>query len=220
MVTDPNEVLEFDFEGVEPATFSGRVAMPKGEYNLQCTAIRKYFKGDKGGTVPGQQDKPGLEFTFAVNNHPDYTGQEFKIWHPLSQEAKPFLLNTLTCLIPEFNWQANGIRVPLSQLIEKGRGRPCNGYIEWEINVSEKDDRKYVNNRLQNVKPFDQSITQPMPTEGNPPTVVNESASQITKQAASGVSKEEVNQFLGQWDQSTGTPAPAPSESNFFNDPF
>lgn len=216
-----DELLEFNFEGVDPAAFGGRVAMPKGEYNLQCTALRKYYKGDKGGTQQGDNNHPGLEFTFAINNHPMFTGQELKLWHPMAESNKQFLLNTLMAVIPGPDWQKDGIKIPLSGLIQQAVGRPCNGLIDWEINV--KDDQKYVNNKLQSVKPFDQGISQPMPTEGNPPVIIRSESSAISRQAAGGVSKEEVNEFLGGWDQSSsGTPAATPpsDSGNFFDEPF
>jgi hypothetical protein len=124
-------------------------------------------------------------------------------------------------LIPEFPWQQGGIKVPISQLMQKVQGRPCNGLIEWEINT--KNDRKYVNNNLTSIKPFDQGITQPVVTEGNPPTVVNDTPSAISQQAASGVTQSEVNEFLNQWPggEATASTTPAPSDSsNFFDEPF
>ena len=220
-----DDILEFDFEGVDPAVSGGRIALPRGEYNLQCTALRKYLKGDKGGTQQGDPNNPGLAFTFVVNNHPEFTGQEFKLYHPLGEKTRPFLLNTLMCLIPDKPWQSSGIKVPLSALIQQAVGRPCNGLIDWEINVSKETDRKYVNNNLTSLKAYDPTIIPPVATEGNPPTVVNDSPSALSQKAASGVSKEEVNEFLSGWDQSStaGTPAapaPAPGGNDFFDETF
>lgn len=214
-----DEVLVFDFEGVEPAVFGTFVSMPKGEYNLQCVSCEKFYAKAKTGATKGEPDpnKPGLKFTFSINAHPTFTGVEISIWHMLAKENQKFLLNTLMCLIPEFDWQQNGIKIPISQLMQRVQGRPCNGTIDWEINVS--NGKKYVNNKLQGLKPFDQGVTQPMPSEGNPPTVVNDAASPVTNQASSGVSPDEVNSFLNDWPGGTATPAASPGDT-FGLEPF
>jgi hypothetical protein len=184
--------------------------------------MRKYHKGDKGGTEQGDPSNPGLEFTLVITGHPTYEGKEMKLYHPLAKTNEQFLLNTLMCLVPDKPWQQNGIKVPLSELTRAVVGRPVNGLVDWKIEQGYKDStKKFVKNELTSLKKFDGSITQPMPTEGNPPVIINEPASGITQQAAGGVSPGEVNEFLNQWPG--GTPSastPAPAEGNFFSDPF
>lgn len=215
-------VLELNFEGIEPASFGVFKKLPRGDYNVQVVSCQKFYAKDKTTKEP-DPNKPGLHFVFSVTNHPDYEGTELGYWQMLGKENYPFLLNTLQCLIPEMNWQQNGIKVPLSQLILKVQGRPCNAYVDWEINA--KDGKRYVNNTLKGLKPFDQSIKQPVATEGDPPIITNNAdTSPVAQQAAGGVSREEAEAFLSSLPgQETPTvPAPAPPASdNFFGDePF
>jgi len=221
-MSSDDEVLEFDFEGVNPAVFTSFVAMPKGEYNLQCIGLRKYFKGDEGGKKDGDTDKPGLEFTFSVTTHPSFSGRELKIWHPFGESSRQFLLNTLMCVIPGPDWQQNGIKVPISQLKEQAAGRPCNGLVDWEITTGTNKNvgKRFVNSSLKSLKPFDPSITQPVATEGNPPVIDNSqsSVSATTQAAASGVPSDEVNAFLNSIPGSsptTNTPATGGSVLDF-----
>jgi hypothetical protein len=217
-----DETIEFNFEGVEPAVFGAFVVMPKGEYNLQCTGLRKYYKGDKGGTIQGDINQPGLEFTMTVSVHGIYEGKEFKLYHPFKSENEKFLLNTLMCLLPDFDWQRNGLKIPLSALIERAVGRPANGLISWKVETYTKEGetkpRTIVKNELNSLKPFDQSITQPVATEGNPPILTSTEPSAIAQQAAAGVSPDEVNSFLNEWPG--GSPAPAAPASGFGDEPF
>lgn len=213
-----DEVFEFDFEGVEPASFGARQKLPKGDYCLQVQSVEKFFAKTDGSPDP---NKPGLHFTFAITNHPSFEGQEIEFWQMLGKKNEQFLLNTLECLVPEFNWRQNGIKIPMSQLFQKLTGRPCNGFIDWEI--SSYNNRRFVQNSLKGLKKFDPSIQPTMPTEGNPPILTQEQTSPTMQQAASGVSESEVNEFLGNWPGGTptGNSDPAPSDTgNFFSEPF
>lgn len=226
-----DEVLNFNFGDVEPATFGSFVAMPKGEYNLQCTSVEKFYAKSK---QTGQPDpsKPGLRFNFIVTNHPVHTGVERSLWHVFPQTDNKddwkYLLNTLMCLIPDENWQRDGIQMPLSKLFSLAQGRPVNGSIDWEINTVTKDGvtNKYVNNKLQGLKKFDPGITQPTATEGNPPILTNDTASPTAQAASAGVSQAEVQGFLNEWPGATSetssstTPAPSTGASDFGLEPF
>jgi hypothetical protein len=60
-----------------------------------------------------------------------------------------------------------------------------------------------------------------MPTEGNPPTVVNDTPSGVSQQASKGVSPDEVNDFLNQsWPGGNSPAAPTPSTGGFDLEPF
>jgi hypothetical protein len=222
MMSD-DDILEFNFEGVEPATGSGWAAMPKGEYNLQCVGAEKFYAKAKNGPNKGQPDpnRPGLRFNFVVTDHPVFTGTERSIWHVFPAADKPddwkYILNTLMCLIPEFDWQKNGIKIPMSALFQQVQNRPVNGMISWEVNV--KDGKKYVNNSLDGLRKYDPSITQPVATENNPPVFDNSSVSPAAQQAAAGVPASEVQSFLDSaW---PGATAPAASGSaDFGMEPF
>lgn len=218
-----DDILEFDFEGVEPATFGDWRALPKGEYNLQCIGAKKFFTGESAGKP--DTSKPNLAFKFVVINHPEYTGRELKeLNHSLGEKSRQFLLNTLMCLIPEIDWQGGALKqIKLSELIAKVSGRPVNGTINWSINMGTGDNagKKYVNNDIQGLKKYDESITQPVATEGNPPAPDNSSSvSPAAQAAASGVPANEVQSFLDSaWPG--GATAPAASGSTDFGlEPF
>lgn len=210
-----DDILDFNFAGVEPAIPGAWTTLPKGEYQLQCNGARRFFTGEGRGEP--DSNKPNLEFSFIVINHPntDYVGTEHKLFNSLSNNewTRKFLLNTLMCLMPEIDWQKGGMQVPMSQLIQKVQGRMVNGLIEWE--VSEKDGKKYVNNKLKALKKYDPTVAPPVATEGNPPSVVNTESSAVVKQANAGVSQDEVNSFLGEW---PGGPAPAAVAANSTED--
>jgi hypothetical protein len=214
-------VLELNFAGIEPATWGVYKKLPKGEYNVQVVSCEKFYAKDKTTKEP-DPNKPGLHFVFSVTNHPEYEGTELHYYQMLGKENYKFLLNTLMCLIPEMNWQQDGIKVPLSQLIAKVQGRPSNAFVDWEINA--KDNKRYVNNVLQGLKPYDPSIKQPVAKEGDPPIIVNDAGSPVAQQAVGGVSREEAEAFLsslpGQ-ETPAAAPSSAPATSNFFGDePF
>lgn len=225
MTFDPNEVLDFDFVGVEPATFGDFRALPKGEYQLQCVGCTKYYTGEsKGNPDP---NKPNLLFDFRVINHPEYDGSEFigagnGLSHSLLPASKGFLLNTLMALVPEKDWQ-QGIKMPLSELISLVKGRPVNGVIDWEINAGsgKHTGKRFVNNRIKSLKPYDATIPPPKATEGNPPVISNNAAntSPVAQQAAAGVPQSEVDSFLSSIPGDAGTPA-TQSSSGFDFEPF
>lgn len=221
MMSD-DDILEFDFEGVEPATFGDWQALPKGEYNLQCIGAKKFLTGESKGTP--DPSKPNLAFKFVVINHPEFTGRELKeLNHSLGEKGRPFLLNTLMCLIPEIDWQGGALKqVRLSELIVKVTDRPVNATITWSINAGtgENAGKKYVNNDIQGLKQYDASITQPVATEGNPPVIDNRnsSVSPAAQAAASGVPANEVQSFLDSaW---PGATDPAVGAQDFGLEPF
>jgi hypothetical protein len=223
MMSDDDDILEFDFEGVDPAVFGDWLALPKGEYNLQCVGAKKFLTGESKGTP--DPTKPNLAFKFVVINHPEYSGRELnELNHSLGEKGRPFLLNTLMCLIPEIDWQGGALKqIRLSELIAKVNGRPVNGTISWSINNGTGDNagKKYVNNDIQGLKMYDASIPQPVATEGNPPVIDNRnsSVSPTAQQAAAGVPASEVQSFLDNaW---PGATAPATSGSTDFGmEPF
>lgn len=216
-MSDPN-VFEFDFEGVEPAVFGFKQKLPYGDYCLQVSSVDKFFAKTDGSPDP---NKPGLHFVFTITNHPMFEGQELPFWQMLGKKNEQYLLNTLECLVPEFNWRQNGIKIPISQLFQKLIGRPCNGYVSAKPDTYE--GRTFIANKLEGLKKFDPSIPPTMPTEGNPPVLTQTQSSPTAQQAASGVSESEVNEFLGNWPGATpqGSSTPAPSDTgNFFSEPF
>lgn len=223
-----DEILEFNFAGVQPATWGEFRALPRGEYQLQCVECTKYYTGESKGKA--DPSKPNLLFGFRVINHPDYENSEFLgfkgLSHSLLADSSKFLLNSLMCLIPEVDWDKNGIKIPLSQLMEKVKGATVNAVIDWEINNGTGDNanKRYVNNKIKALKKYDPTVPPPKATEGNPPIISNSNgASPIAQQAMAGVPADEVNSFLNDWPGGTPQPAaavPAPSESNFFDEPF
>jgi len=212
MVMD-DDVLEFNFEGVEPATFGVFTKLPKGEYNLQVVSCEKFYAKTSANDKTPDPNKPGLHFVFSITNHPTYEGIEQPFWQMLGKSNEKFLLNTLMCLIPEYDWKRNGIKIPMAAFVQKVVGRPCNGMIEWKIN--EYEGKRFIQNNLEALKPYDQGITQPVATEGNPPTLTDTSTSTVTKQASAGVSSSEVDSFLSDW---PGGPAPATTPTSSVTD--
>lgn len=206
-----DELLEFNFGGVEPAVVGTYVTLPKGEYTMQCLSAEK---------CTSKTNKPMLKFVFAITNHPayeGYSGNGTTIWHLLEKENAKFLLNSLMCLIPEKPWQQDGIKVPLSTLLQQVQGRPVNGIIDWKVDTYEGKD--IVKNDLKGLKPYDASITPPVASEGNPPVLTKTSASETKQAASAGVPASEVNEFLSNFPGGTATPA-ATLASDFGLEPF
>src|SRR5260221_14220347 len=107
-----DEVLEFNFEGVTPVVAGSFVAMPRGEYTLQCIGVSKFYAKNKEGPNKGEPNpnKPGLHFSFLVTMHPTFEGKEMGLWHMLGESNMKFLLNTLMVLVPGFDWNKNGLK--------------------------------------------------------------------------------------------------------------
>lgn len=227
MTFDPNEVISFDFEGVDPAEPGLFVLLPSGEYNMQCTGARKYFTGESKGEP--DSTKPNLEFTFQIINHPQYAGIETKFSHSLLPAGRQFLLNTLMCLMPEKNWQQNGIKVPLGQLVQALQGKTCNA-VTFHDDFKGKDGRTVYIWKIKGLKKFDPTVPPPVVTDTNPPKYMLEPQappSPVAQQAAAGVaSQADVQQFMQDWPGGTpsGQPtASAPSQqapADFGLDPF
>jgi len=213
-----DEVLEFDFEGVEPAIFGNWRAIPKGEYNLQCIGAKKFYTGEAAGKP--DTSKPNLAFKFVVTNHPEYTGRGLReLNHSLGEKSRSFLLNTLMCLVPEVDWQGGGLKqMKLSELIQMVQNRPVNGTVNWciDIGTGQHAGKKFVNNELQGLKVFNADIEQPVATEGNPPVIDNRNSavSPTAQAAAAGVSQDEVASFLNSGPFG-GAPEAAPASTGF-----
>ncbi len=211
MTFDPNEVINFDFAGVDPAEPGVSFLLPSGEYNVQCVGARKYFTGESQNKP--DSTKPNIEFMFQVINHPQYTGIETKLSHSLLPASRQFLLNTLMCLIPEKNWQQDGIKVPLGQLIEALKGKTANA-VTFHDDFRGKDGRTVYIWKIKGLKKFDPTVPSPILTDTNPPKYMLEPQappSAVAQQAAQGVANPaDVQQFMQDWPG--GTPsAPAPS---------
>jgi len=223
MSFDPNEVISFDFAGIDPAEPGVFMLLPSGEYNMQCVGARKYYTGESKNEP--DSTKPNLEFTLQIINHPQYTGIETKLSHSLLPAGRQFLLNTLMCLIPEKNWQQDGIKVPLGQLVDALRGKTCNA-VTFHDDFKGKDGRTVYVWKVKGLKKFDPTIVPPVVTDTNPPKYMLEPqppASPTTQQAAAGVANpDDVQQFMQDWPG--GTPsAAAPSQppADFgLGDPF
>lgn len=225
MTFDPNEVIGFDFAGIDPAEPGVSILLPSGIYNVQCIGLRKYFTGESKNEP--DSTKPNLEFKFQVINHPNYTGIETKLSHSLLPAGKQFLLQTLMCLLPEKNWQQDGIKVPLGQLAQAIQGKTANA-VTFHDDFKGKDGSTVYIWKIKGLKPFDPTIVQPMPDENNPPKYMLEKQppSPVAAQAAQGVATQaDVQQFMQDWPG--GTPSapttPSPSQqapSDFGLDPF
>jgi hypothetical protein len=211
---NPEEMLDFDFVGVEPAT-SGFTTLPAGEYNVQCVAAKKYYTGEAKALAEGRPidtSKPNLEFSLIVINHPDFNNEELRLSHSLGEKSRPFLLNTLMCLIPEVNWQQGGLKYKLGDLIRMLVGKTANATVDNEIAKSMSTGNDYVRHTVKALKKYDPTVPPPKVTENNPPRIQKGNASPTQQAAAGGVvSPEETANFLNQWPGGT-TPAPAPTE--------
>jgi hypothetical protein len=206
MTFQDDEILDFDFAGIEPAMPGVFIALPKGEYQVQCVSAKKYFTGESRGNP--DTSKPNLEFMLSIINHPNYNGRELRLSHSLGESSRQFLLNTLMCLIPEADWQQAGLKIKLGELIQKLIGRTANGLVDWEITKSQKSGYDIVVNNLVGLKRFDATVPPPMPSEGNPPIISRGSSTPVAKQAAQGVvSQNEVANFLNEWPGGDSKPA-------------
>lgn len=213
MTFDPNEVITFDFGDVEPAEPGMYALIPSGEYQVQCVGARKYFTGENTDTP--KLDKPNIEFKFTIISHPLYEGTELKLSHSLShQGSRPFLLNTLMCLIPDKPWQQSGIQIPIGALIQGVQGRTTNAIVFHDDFKGKEGNTVYIA-KIKGLKKFDPTVAAPMPSETNPPQYMLQKSppTPLQQQAAQGVvSPEETQQFINQWPGGSPPPAqPTPS---------
>lgn len=210
-----DEVINFNFGDVEPATPSMFTLIPSGEYQFQCVGLRKYNTGEaKDPKGVGDVSKPNLEFKLQIINHTMYQGTELKLSHSVTDpKSRGFLLNTLLCLMPGPNWQRDGIQIPLSQLIQQVQGKTTNGVVFHDSFKGTDGDTVYVA-KIKGLKNFDPTVPPPMPTEDNPPKYMLEKrpAPAIQQQAAHGVSEADKANFLNQWPGGTA-PVPAPASA-------